>query len=320
MSHNVSVIIPNYNHASFLRDRIETVLHQTLKPFEIIILDDCSTDNSVEIINKYVEKNPEIIFIKNEKNSGSTFAQWNKAVALAKGNLIWIAESDDTANASFLERVVSTFQNNKNIVLAYSQSNKTNEKGEIIGNWINHTEEFDKELFKNNFEMSGSDFIQKFLIHKNCIPNASAVVFKKDIYLQTNGATESLKNHGDWLVWLKLLCIGDLCFISDSLNNFRYHRNSVIAKSHASSTIAYKDLYGFEVRKEFDKFLSHSKISLSKNMLNINAQYLAINKGHYGLYLLKNKKYFGAWANILEATFKPKFQSYFVKKALGFSI
>ena len=99
---NVSVIIPNYCHARFLNQRIDSVLNQTYSDYEVIILDDCSTDNSREIIESY-RNHPKISHIVyNEKNSGSTFIQWEKGFELARGEYIWIAESDYVARSTFL--------------------------------------------------------------------------------------------------------------------------------------------------------------------------------------------------------------------------
>ena len=84
----VSVIIPNYNHAPFLKERIDSVLQQTYTDFEVIILDDCSTDNSKEIIETY-RMHPKVVHIEyNVVNSGSTFKQWKKGIDLTKGE--WI--------------------------------------------------------------------------------------------------------------------------------------------------------------------------------------------------------------------------------------
>ncbi|HET6990511.1 MAG TPA: glycosyltransferase family 2 protein, partial [Bacteroidia bacterium] len=98
----VSVILPNYNHARFLEQRIKSILSQTFRDFEIIILDDCSTDNSREIIDRYRsdEKISHVIF--NETNSGSAFSQWKKGIQSASGTYIWIAESDDFCDPDFL--------------------------------------------------------------------------------------------------------------------------------------------------------------------------------------------------------------------------
>ena len=84
----VSVIVPNYNYARFLDERMQSILTQTYQNFEIIILDDCSKDNSRDVIEKY-RGNPHVsCIVYNEVNSGSPFKQWNKGFIIAKGELI----------------------------------------------------------------------------------------------------------------------------------------------------------------------------------------------------------------------------------------
>src|SRR5690606_9831849 len=102
----VSVIIPNYNHARYLNQRIDSVLRQTFTDFEVIILDDCSKDDSREVIEKYRGNKKITHIVYNAQNSGSTFGQWKKGIALAKGRFIWIAESDDWCEETFLERLL----------------------------------------------------------------------------------------------------------------------------------------------------------------------------------------------------------------------
>lgn len=123
MSFKVSVIIPNYNHALFLTQRIQSVLNQSFQDFELILLDDCSTDNSQSIIAQY-QHHPKVSHVVyNETNSGSPFKQWAKGVALAQGAYIWIAESDDFAEASFLERCVTQLDKYASVGLVYCDSN-----------------------------------------------------------------------------------------------------------------------------------------------------------------------------------------------------
>src|SRR5260221_12262396 len=102
----VSVIIPNYNHAQFLRQRVDSVLGQTFQDFELILLDDCSTDESQSILREYAS-DPRVRMEFNEKNSGSTFKQWNKDVRLTREEYVWIVDSDDYAARHLLESLVS---------------------------------------------------------------------------------------------------------------------------------------------------------------------------------------------------------------------
>ena len=111
----VTVIIPNYNHAHFLERRIQSVLDQTYQDFEIILLDDASPDNSVETLSKFAQDSRVYQAIFNEVNSGSTFKQWNKGISQARGEYIWLAESDDYANKSLLENLVQPLDSHPNV-------------------------------------------------------------------------------------------------------------------------------------------------------------------------------------------------------------
>src|SRR5688572_4442057 len=102
----VSVIIPNYNHAEYLRNRIDSVLNQTFQDIEVILLDDYSADRSLEILREYSDHPKVSHIVANDANSGSTFRQWEKGIDLAIGDWVWIAESDDWCETTFLESVL----------------------------------------------------------------------------------------------------------------------------------------------------------------------------------------------------------------------
>ena len=118
----ISIIVPNYNHELFLRKRLESVYNQSYEHIEVILLDDASTDKSVEILKTYENHPKTAHLIVNNQNSGSPFKQWQKGIELANGELIWIAESDDYAEPNFLELVSKPLVENKEIGLAYCQS------------------------------------------------------------------------------------------------------------------------------------------------------------------------------------------------------
>jgi len=219
----VSVIVPNYNHARFLPQRLDSIFNQTFQDFEVILLDDCSTDNSVEILNEY-SKHPNVsYFIVNRKNSGGTFKQWGKGIELAKGDYVWIAESDDLAEPDFLKSVLLVFLNNPGVGITYSQSKIIDENNVLIDSWNKQTRSFPNNPWQKDFIMHGKDIIEKYLINQNIIPNASAVVFRRNNYLKCEGINTQMKINGDWFLWVKLLQISDLAFINQDLNNCRFH-------------------------------------------------------------------------------------------------
>ena len=223
MAPYISVIIPNYNHAKFLKERIESVLNQSYQDFEIIILDDVSTDNSKEIILQY-EKNPHVSHIVfNQENSGSPFKQWKKGMELAKGELIWIAESDDTCERLFLERIVEKHLKYNNISFCFCRSRIMNEEGHVRK--IFQKSFGDKEFFR------GRDFIEQKLIWGNCVVNASAVVFNKKKALSIDDKYMDYRGVGDWLFWTEMAEQGNVAIVDEPLNNYRYYENNTTSNN-----------------------------------------------------------------------------------------
>jgi glycosyltransferase involved in cell wall biosynthesis len=220
----VSVIIPNYNHAPYLEQRIESVLNQTYRDFEIIILDDCSTDDSKEVIEKYRGHDKISQIVYNEQNSGSTFKQWEKGIALAKGEWIWIAESDDWCELNFLEEVTKgEFIDSKNIVISYCGSLVFSEN-RIIG--------YPKGKYFYR-QLSGVDFIKEDLSKGNAINNASMCIFRKSVVPDFD-SIRKYKFCGDWLFWIKLSEKGAVRYSGKCLNYFRKHANDVSGNSYRS--------------------------------------------------------------------------------------
>ena len=222
----VSVIIPNYNHVRFIEKRIRSVLQQTYQNLEVICLDDASTDGSIQIIAKF-ESDPRVQTIYNDVNSGSPFKQWEKGLQIAKGEYIWIAESDDYANPNFLETLVKVLDQNPNVGLVYAQSLGIDENDQFIRHWKTWTDDLDSDRWSHDFINRGKDECQQYLIFKNTIPNASAVLMRRSILDQTGKIDTQMRLAGDWLLWAKILTISDIAFVAEPLNNFRTHSNVV---------------------------------------------------------------------------------------------
>lgn len=219
----ISVIIPNYNHANYLQQRIDSVLGQTCNNFEIIILDDCSWDDSKTIIEKYRESERVRHIVYNEANSGSPFKQWKKGIELAQGDWIWIAESDDFCDNNLLATLLVNANKDNDVVLSYSQSNEADENGNLLGDVSWSTDHFKDKHWKNDFVNPGIEEINRYLLYQNTIPNASAVLFKKAAYLKADKEFESMRLCGDWMLWIELLKQGNIAFTASALNYFRSH-------------------------------------------------------------------------------------------------
>lgn len=222
----VSVVIPNYNHSQYLVKRIDSVLAQSYQSFELILLDDCSTDNSREVIEKYRSHEKVSHIVYNEQNSGSTFKQWQKGLTLAKGNFVWIAESDDWAETDFLSEVMFLFE--KDVSLSYISTDSfiVDAVGHKIARGYSHDCFTNKSLVGYRVH-KGADFVANHLFVNCVISNASAVVFKKDLASDLLQASQQFKLAGDWLFWVKMAQKGNVGIIHKCLNNFRVHQGTV---------------------------------------------------------------------------------------------
>lgn len=224
---NVSVIVPNYNHACFLDQRLNSILNQSYPNYEIIILDDCSSDDSREIINRYKD-NPKIsCIIFNDSNSGNPFFQWKKGIEAAKNELIWVAESDDYAAETFLEILVAKLDQFPKAALAYCQSNKVDPENINYGPLYWWTDDLDNNRWLHDYTNVGTNECKFYLLHKNTIPNASAVLVRKDVILNALIEMTPMKLCGDWQIWVRILLKNDIAFSKQCLNFFRFHGLSV---------------------------------------------------------------------------------------------
>jgi glycosyltransferase involved in cell wall biosynthesis len=244
----VSVIIPNFNHAKFLTERIDSVLNQTFSDYEVIILDDCSTDNSKEVIDSY-RSHDKIVHIEyNTQNSGSTFKQWEKGIKLAKGEWIWIAESDDVANKEFLNFLMRTKDESAGIVYCRSEMiDDLNQSIDLYG-FSTMPDPNIYSKFGQSFTRQGSTFVMEYMLRNNFIPNASAVIFKRDkVCFSVFKIINNTRLLGDWLFWLHILKQTNIGYVYDILNKFRYHCNTVRSKTHYTATrlVEYRSLVRF---------------------------------------------------------------------------
>ena len=228
----VSVIIPNYNHARYLRQRIESVLWQTYQDFEVVLLDDCSTDNSREVLVSYRD-NPKVRIDFNENNSGSVFKQWNKGVRMARGRYIWIAESDDYADPGFLAQMVPILDGQREVTLAYCRSRRVGEDDQHFGFADSDFDRLDPNHWATDFTVDGLEECRRFFVLSSPVPNASAVLFRKDVYERVGWAEERYRICGDYKIWAAMALEGKIAYVGRPLNHFRTHGENVRSRTQA---------------------------------------------------------------------------------------
>jgi len=249
----ITVIVPNYNHAKYLSERIESILNQTYQDFELILLDDCSSDNSLEILKIY-ENHPKVShLIVNEINSGSPFKQWEKGINLAKGDFIWIAESDDINSEKFLETVVLYYNTNKSCGMIYVKTNYIDNNNSILP--LDKYQLNLSTIFKSTSWYLGGKYIEDYLIKLNTILNASSIIYKKELFYKCDGFDQTFNYGGDWYLYLKMLNFTNIFYIDETLNYRRIHD-----KSH---TFCVQDKWideHIQVRKAYKSFLKLKNI------------------------------------------------------------
>ena len=230
----VSVIVPNYNHAPFLKQRIDSILNQTFQDFELILLDDCSTDESREIMLSYKD-NPHVTHVVfNEQNGGSPFKQWDKGIRLAQGKWIWIAESDDWADADFLATLMGQLEKHPECGLGFT-----------LANYIYPDKEWCPKETGETHVIDGKTFNCNHLLFRNEIYNVSMTVFQKVLYEQVDTSTFcDMKYCGDWMYYAQLCRQASVLFVQKSHSYFRQHSsNTTIQSEHQGKTF----LEGLEV-------------------------------------------------------------------------
>jgi glycosyltransferase involved in cell wall biosynthesis len=237
----VSVIIPNYNHIRYLRQRIDSVFGQTYRDFEVILLDDCSTDDSRSILAEYAN-DARVRIEFNEVNSGSTFKQWNRGVRLARGEYIWVAESDDYADERLLERLVKILDEEPEVTFAYCRSWRITRDGRPNGFADSYLAEFDPQRWTVDFRADGQEECRNWFVFANSVPNASCVVFRRAAYDRVGGVDQRMCVSGDWKLWATMALEGRIAYVAEPLNYYREHDATVRTKNRQSGLLGVEQL------------------------------------------------------------------------------
>lgn len=228
----ISVIVPNYRHAAFLPRRIESILGQTRADFELLILDDFSPDDSRAVIARYTD-DPRVRTSFNDRNSGNTFLQWRKGLAETTGDYVWIAESDDAADPTLLEKLAAQLDAHPNVGLAVAASSTIDAADRVTAvdyfeGWRrNGTSTYDLDLFRHDFVMHGQDYLRDYMAPWNTLPNASAILFRRSVFDAIGGVSGDLRIAGDWMTYARILARFDIAWVAEPLNLFRQHKDTV---------------------------------------------------------------------------------------------
>ena len=207
-SPKVSVLIPAYNYAHYLTEAIESALAQTFEDFELIIIDNCSTDNTKEIVYNYAKEDSRVIFMENNENIGM-FRNYNQALLHAKGEYIKFLNADDKFEPTLLEKFVKILDEHQDVSIVTS-----------------HRQYFQNgsDIQKTDFSgmQNGKEMILLALSKINFIGEPTTVMFRKK-NLNLGLFDTSLIFFADLDMWLRQLSVGNLYIVDEVLSFVRKH-------------------------------------------------------------------------------------------------
>jgi glycosyltransferase involved in cell wall biosynthesis len=269
----ISVAVPNYNYAHCLPDRLYTIFDQNHPVEEIIVLDDCSSDDSIPIIMKLAEERQrDLTLVINEQNSGSVFAQWARAAEMARGEFLWIAEADDLSEPTFLSSLLALMKGDPDIALGFTDSKSIDADGaHLYSSYKPYFATIEPGALSRTEVFDGRDFVMRYLGVKNTILNVSSVLWRRETLLRALEACrddlKDLRMAGDWRLYLEALAEpgARIAYVADPLNVHRRHAASVTHSLKAQKHIEEIDGLQRVARERFD---------LSKREIGSQAAYL----------------------------------------------
>ncbi len=215
----VSVVVTSYNHAEYLAQRMESLLAQTYRPLEIIVVDDASTDDSVKALRRW-EGDPRVRLVVLETNGGAAAAS-NAGAALATGEYLMFAECDDFDRPEHVARLVAALKSSSAGV-AFCRSELVDAKGAALGDDFEHREPAFRSLCAKD-ALIPRRLMQRFLLRACVVPNMSAALMRKASFDAVGGASPAYRLCLDWDLWGRLARRDDFYYVAEPLSSFRAH-------------------------------------------------------------------------------------------------
>ncbi|RKX59397.1 MAG: hypothetical protein DRP29_04695 [Thermodesulfobacteriota bacterium] len=284
----ISIITLTYNHQDYIAECIESVMCQTYPNWEMIIVDDASTDKTPYIVEQYLKKDSRIKFIRNEKNNGPLFldANYNLALKEAKGEWIGYLEGDDVFTPKSLQHRVEALkflsdEDRENISLVYGRYGRIWMDAKVIDRPIPYYENDRYANIINNKPVGQS--LLWFLQGFNFIPAASVLINKKK--LNKIGGFKQYPREiklVDYCTWTYLALEGEFLYLPKTLYFWRRHSGSITMKHHEEIEKSFLDFVNFFWSNHKKQILERIKFTNFQNCLGVQAK-LELAK----LYLLK---------------------------------
>lgn len=229
MSNLVSICIPVYNSECTIKATLDSVLKQTYSNIEIIVVDNCSTDNTWQIINSFTDSR--IKKFKNDNNIGMV-RNWNKCLEYATGVYVHFLCGDDLLSPTCIEKKVALADTDDDISLVFNTSEIINESDKVV---------LTRQQFKNDCILDGKNLAKKSFSSGNLYGEPSNILFRREIVEKVGVFNEKLFYSIDWEMWLRISMIGKVGYISEPLMKYR------ISKSNGTSLLNAKKILADDI-------------------------------------------------------------------------
>lgn len=268
----VSICIPTYNSGAFVKRTLDSVLNQSYQNLEVIIVDDCSKDNTAEIVKVYTD--PRIKFYINKKNAGLT-QNWNSSLKKATGKYIKLLCADDVIYKNCVEEEVKALETHPTASMVIGNTHIVNSDDKITLKV--------RKLSKEGLH-DGKKLAKKSILLKNYYGAPCSTLFRKDIIDKIGPFDEELRHIPDYDLWLRLSYEGDVYFVDKYLSAFRVHNVSNTNQLMSGRKKEFTDEHRFMVKKH----MKYGKIKITNTDLKIHTAMRNLRSFRLGIFI----KYF----------------------------
>lgn len=234
----VSVVVASYNHAEFLEQRMASLFNQTYQDIEILVIEDCSPDNSLEVLRKY-ESHPKVKLIVREENGGWV-AVSNQGIDLSSGEFVLFANCDDDCDPRMIERLVEGMKANPTAGIAFCRSLMVNEHDQVLGDDFVIREPSFRARCATDTLVSGTE-MSRFLLHSCVIPNLSAALIRRECFAAIGNLSSAYRACSDWDLFFRIVTRYDVAYIAEPLNKFRQHKTTI--RSVTKGRVTYEEFF-----------------------------------------------------------------------------
>lgn len=234
----VTAVVASYNHADFLVKRMESLITQTYQDLEILVIEDCSTDNSIDVLRGY-QCHSKVNLVVREKNGGWVTVS-NQGVEMATGEFIIFANCDDDCDPRLIQRLVAAMKASPTAGMAFCRSALVDEHDNLLGDDFTVRESSFRARCSADTLLSGAE-MSRFLLHSCVIPNLSAALIRKECFAIVGNLSSSYRVCCDWELFFRIAARYDVAYISEPLNRFRQHAATI--RSVTKERVVYEEYF-----------------------------------------------------------------------------